>query len=124
MGGKISSGARTKAIRALVMAAFSDRDACKILLVGDISKAFSDAEAIEGPCCQVYSNIGDAIEAAGKEDFRIIGVVMSDSSSKSGSALKRLREAGAGAKIVLLAQMHQEPAAIELAKHAFFNTLV
>jgi len=96
------------------MAAFSDRDACKILLVGDISKAFSDAEAIEGPCCQVCSNIGDAIETAGKEDFRVIGVVMSASLSKSGSALKRLREAGAGAKIVLLAQMHQEPAAIEL----------
>jgi diguanylate cyclase (GGDEF)-like protein len=106
------------------MAAFSNN---KILLVGDISKAFSDlpspaetgyvkagAEAIKAPYCQVYSNISDAIEAAGKEDFRAIGIVMSDSLSKSGSALERLREANPGAKIVLLVQMHQEPAAIEL----------
>jgi len=96
------------------MAAFTNRDGYRILLVGDISKAFSDAGAVEVPCCQVYSNISDAIEAAGKEEFRVIGVVMPDSLSKSASALKRLREAGAGAKIVLLAQMHQEPAAIEL----------
>ncbi len=101
------------------MAAFPDRDGYKILLVGDISKAFSDAEAIEGGCCQVYSNIGDAIEAAGKEDYRVIGIVMSDSLNKSASALKRLREAGAGAKIVLLAQMHQEPTAIELVGWGF-----
>lgn len=96
------------------MATPSDKNDYRILLVGDINKAFSDTEAIEGPCCRVYSNIGDAIEAAGKENFRVIGIVMSDSLSRSGSALKRLREANADAKIVLLAQMYQEPAAIEL----------
>jgi diguanylate cyclase (GGDEF)-like protein len=96
------------------MAAFSDRNGFKILLVGDISKAFSDAAIIEGPRCRVYSNISDAIEAADRENFQAIGVVMSDALSKSGPALKRLREATGGARIILLAQIYQEPAAIEL----------
>ncbi len=96
------------------MAALSGKNDYRILLVGDISKAFLDTAAIEGPRCQVCRDIGDAIEAAGKETFQAIGVVISDSLSKSGSALKRLRQVAAGAKIVLLAQMYQEPAAIEL----------
>jgi len=96
------------------MAASSDKNGNRILLVGDISKAFSDANDIKGPCCRVYRDVGDAIEAAGRESFQAIGVVISDSLSKSGSALKRLREVAGGAKIILLAQMHEEPAAIEL----------
>jgi len=96
------------------MAALSGKNDYRILLVGDTSNVFSDTAAIEGPCCQVCRDIGKAIEAAGKENFRLIGVVMSDSLSKSGSALKRLRQAGGNAKIILLAQMYEEPTAIEL----------
>jgi diguanylate cyclase (GGDEF)-like protein len=96
------------------MAAFPDRNGFKILLVGDIGKAISGTAVIEGPCCQVRKDIGDAIEVAGRENFQTIGIVMSDSLSKLGPALKRLRETAGSAKIVLLAQMYQEPAAIEL----------
>jgi diguanylate cyclase (GGDEF)-like protein len=56
----------------------------------------------------------DAIDAAGKNDFAAIAVVISGFPTKLSSALKALRDAGRAAKIVLLARMYEEPIAIQL----------
>ncbi len=89
-------------------------DARQILLTGDISKVFLDADVVRELPCKVCTNVLDAIDAAAKYSFRAIGVVMSGAPAKLGSALKTLREANSGAKIILLAKMYQEPTAMHL----------
>ena len=91
-----------------------DPNTQKILLIGDVSRAFLDADAVREPPCQVQANMPDAIEVAAKNNFAAIGVVMSGSSAKLSSALKALRAGNRDAKIILLAQMHEEPAALKL----------
>ena len=93
----------------------SDIDVRKILLIGDINKAFFNADTISKLPCQVRNNILDAIDSAAKNSFLGIGVVMSGTSVKLSSALKALRKVNSDAKIILLAQMHEEPAAMQLA---------
>ena len=96
----------------------------KILLVGDISKAFLDASPIINQQCEVRTNMLDAIDAAAKNNFTAIGIVMAGQaegldrikpaiggSAKLSSALLALREANPNAKIILLAQMYEEPIA-------------
>jgi diguanylate cyclase (GGDEF)-like protein len=92
----------------------ADRDTWKILLAGDISKAFSDAELVRELPCEVHTNMPDAIDAAAKNNFAAIGVVMSGSGGKLKSALKALRDANCDAKIILLARMYEEPAAMQM----------
>ena len=93
-----------------------DSDTKGILLIGDISKAFLDVHAVRQFPCEVYSNVADAIEAAGNNSFSAIAVVMSGLSAKLSTALKSLREANSEAKIILLAQMYEEPVAIQLVR--------
>lgn len=93
---------------------FPDGDAGKILLIGDISKAFLDAGAMGELPCEVHTNMLDAIEAATRNSFSAIAVVMSGLPSNLSSALKALRQSNCDAKIILLAQMYEEPAAIQL----------
>ena len=83
----------------------------KILLIGDISKAFLDASSIINKDCEVRTNMPDAIDAAAKNNFTAIGIVMAGMSAKLSSSLKTLREANSNAKIILLAQMYEEPIA-------------
>ncbi|MBA7678323.1 hypothetical protein ES703_86596 [subsurface metagenome] len=92
----------------------SDTDARKILLIGDINRAFSDADAVHRLPCEIQTNMPDAIEMAARSNFAAIAVVMSGMSGKLSSALKRLREANRDAKIILLAQMYEEPLAMQL----------
>ncbi len=95
----------------------SDANKPKILLIGDAEKFFSDGQDIRGLGVEICSNILDGIEAAGGEDFDLIAVAMSGSSAKLTSAIEALRTANSGsrrAKIILLAQMHQEPTARHL----------
>ena len=92
----------------------SDSDAPNVLLIGDVSRALLDPEAVRELPCQVTTNMPDAIEAASKNSFAAVAIVMSGLSSKLSSALKALREINSSAKIVLLAQMWQEPIAIQL----------
>ena len=92
----------------------SDSDAAKILLIGDVSRAFLDVEAVRELPCQVTTNMPEAIESALKNNFAAIAIVMSGLSSKLSFALKALSEVKAGAKIVLLAQMWEEPIAMQL----------
>lgn len=85
----------------------------KILLIGDISRVFLDAGNI-AELCEVYTDMPDGITAAAKNNFAGIAVMMAGTSGKLRSALKSLREADGGAKIILLARMCEEPAARQL----------
>jgi len=93
----------------------------KILLVGDVGKAFLDAGAITQKHCVVCTNMLDAIDAAAKNDFAGIGIVMFGASAKLSSALKALRD-NCNSKIVLLAQMYEEPIAIRLVGSTYNGT--
>ena len=89
-------------------------DTRRILLIGDINGAFLDADAIRRSACEIQTNMPDAIETAAKNSFAAIAVVMSGVSAKLASALKSLREVNCDAKIILLAQVYEEPAAMHL----------
>jgi len=85
----------------------------KILLVGEIGKAFLDVGNITDERYELCANMLDAVDAATKNDFAAIGIVMAGTSPKLSSALRALR-AGTDAKIILLARMYEEPIAIQL----------
>jgi len=110
---------------------FSDRDTRtssspdepRILLVGDVGKAFLDAGAVTAGRCEVCTTMPDAIDAVVKNNFAGIGVVMFGMSAKLSSALKALRDS-CDAKIILLAQMYEEPIAIRLVGTAYNGTSV
>jgi len=88
-----------------------------ILLIGDAEKLFSDGQDICGLGVEIRSNILDGIEAAASNAYDLIAVAMSGSSAKLTSAIEALRTANSGsrrAKIILLAQMYQEPTARQL----------
>lgn len=86
----------------------------KILLVGDIRKAFFDSNLMASERCEVRKNMLEAIELAARNDFSAVGVVLTGMSGKLSSALKALREANSASKIILLAQMYEEPIARQL----------
>jgi len=85
----------------------------KILLTGDVSKAFLDIGSISETSCKVCTELPDAIDAASKSSFAAIAVVMSGNTVKLSSTLKILRNIS-NAKVILLAQMYEEPIAIRL----------
>ncbi len=85
-----------------------------VLFIGDPSEALSDPEVIKNFNCRVCTNMLDAITLSTEEKFRAIFVVMSSFGGKLQSALQTLRRMNSSAEIFLLAQMHQEPAAIDL----------
>jgi len=87
----------------------SDISEQKILLVGDIDKAFLDPDNVRQRGWEVRDDTADGIYAAAKNGFAAIGVVIYGTSGRLSSALKSLREVSAGAKIVLLAEMYEEP---------------
>ncbi len=101
----------------------SDRDTCKILLIGDLSKAFLNAAAVTDRHCEVCTNMLDAIDMAANNDFAGIGIVMSGLSARLNSALKALRDSS-DAKIILLAQMYEEPIAIRLVGTTYNGTSI
>ncbi len=90
-----------------------DRDTRKILLVGDVSKAFLEADTVTERHCEICPTISDAVSTAATNDFAAITVVMFGIPGRLSSALKALRNAS-DARIVLLAQMYEEPIAIQL----------
>jgi diguanylate cyclase (GGDEF)-like protein len=95
------------------------KDTRRILLIGDINGAFSDADAIRRLACEIQTNMPDAIETVAKNSFAAIAVVMSGVSAKLASALKALRDLNSNAKIILLAQVYEEPAAMQMISSAF-----
>jgi diguanylate cyclase (GGDEF)-like protein len=94
-------------------------DSRRILLIGDINGAFLDADAVRRLACEIQTNMPGAIEAAAKNSFAAIAVVMSGAPAKLASALKSLREVNSGAKIILLAQVYEEPQALQMVSSAF-----
>jgi PleD family two-component response regulator len=102
----------------------SDHETRKILLVGDICKAFLNAGSVTKKHYEVHANMLDAIDAAAKNNFAAIAVVMFGISAKLSSALKTLREVSSEAKIILLAQMYEEPIAVRLVGSAYDGTSV
>jgi diguanylate cyclase (GGDEF)-like protein len=92
-------------------------NARKILLVGDVGKAFLDVGRIAEQRYELCADMLDAIDAAEKKDFAAIGVVMAGISTKLSSNLKKLRDKS-DAKIILLAQMYEEPIAMRLVDSA------
>lgn len=83
-----------------------------ILLLGDVGTAFADADSIGGDC-QIRENILDGILAAASGDFAIVAVVIRGVATDLAAAMKALRQS-CDSRIVLLAQMWEEPKAIEL----------
>ena len=92
----------------------ADRGVGKILVVGDVGKAFSDAGRLGGLPFEVCDTAADAVAVAARGGLGAIAVVMGAASVKLNSALKALRKVNSGVKIVLLAQMYEEPFAIKL----------
>ncbi len=88
-------------------------NAGRILLVGDPRRAFLDPLAATEVSCHVLSDLPDAIDAVGKDSFALIAIVMQGITSSLSSDLKALRDRS-DAKIILLAQMYEEPIAIQL----------
>ncbi len=96
------------------MSLSSDTNFERVLLIGNIKKAFSDTDRLTEQNIQVSANMLDAIDMAAKNNFTTIAVVISEMSSRLNSALKALKDVASGSKIILLVQMHEEPAAIQL----------
>jgi diguanylate cyclase (GGDEF)-like protein len=100
----------------------ADTNTRKVLLIGDIDRAFLDADAVGRLPCEIRTDMPDAIEAAAKKSFAAIAVVMSGMPAKLSSALKALRQVNRDAKVILLAQMYEEPLAMQLVGSASNGT--
>jgi diguanylate cyclase (GGDEF)-like protein len=85
-----------------------------VLLIGDIDKVFVDPDTANETACTIHANVLDGLENAAKSHYMIIGLSMSASSTDLVYILKSLRHSSPEAKIILLAQMHEEPKAIQL----------
>jgi diguanylate cyclase (GGDEF)-like protein len=88
----------------------SSADRGRVLLIGDIQRALLDSVQVDRYPCEVRTNILEGIDAAACGRFAAIGIVMEGTTPQLGPALKALRD-GTKARILLLAQMHEEPIA-------------
>ncbi|HUT44916.1 MAG TPA: GGDEF domain-containing protein [Sedimentisphaerales bacterium] len=88
-------------------------DARKILLIGDVGKAFLDVNAATETRTEICADMPQALDIAARKNFAAIAIVMSGISARLSSDLKALRD-NCDAKIILLAQMYEEPIAIHL----------
>jgi diguanylate cyclase (GGDEF)-like protein len=84
-----------------------------VLLIGDIGKVLLDALQVDRYPCEVRTNILEGIDAAARRQFAAVGIVMNGTTHRLAPALKALR-AGTTARILLLAQMYEEPIARRL----------
>lgn len=89
----------------------------KILLVGDVKRAFLNVNALNGSRYEVCADTDDAVNAAENNNFAAIAVVLSGISTKLYATLKNLRDRS-GTKIILMAQMYEEPTAIRIINSA------
>ena len=98
-----------------------DGDARKILLVGDVGRAFLDVNAATETRSEICADMPEAIDIVARKNFAAIAIVMSGISAKLSSDLKSLRD-NCDAKIILLAQMYEEPIAIHLVDSTYNDT--
>ena len=93
-------------------------DARKILLVGDLGRAFLDVNTATEIRSEICADMPRAIDIAARKNFAAIAIIMSGISAGLSSDLKALRD-NCDAKIILLAQMYEEPIAIHLVNSAY-----
>lgn len=96
----------------------------RILLIGDVSKAFLDPASVIKQRCDVCSDMLDGINAAANNHFAVVGVVMAGMSARLSLALRSLRQADPDAIIILLARMYEEPIARALVDPSLQGTNV
>jgi diguanylate cyclase (GGDEF)-like protein len=84
----------------------------KMLLVGDPSQVFLDLSSSKWLSCRKTDNLVLAAEHPEKETFELIAIVIPQSTAQFVTELKNLRQHCPRAKIVILAQMYQEPMAM------------
>lgn len=85
----------------------------RILLIGDIDKVLLDGPEVSDETVELCQNMLAGIDVAAGEGFSAIGVVMAGATARLGCSLEALRDNCDG-RIILLARMHEEPAAISL----------
>ena len=88
-----------------------------ILLIGDAAKVFEEGGAGQLDV-ESYLQAEEALQAAERRDYKAIGIVMEDVRGLR-EVLRKLRKEMADVPIILLAQMHEEPAAIELLREEY-----
>jgi len=81
-----------------------------VLLIGDAEKALVDLRNLDRRVFEIRDNVLDGIDAAARNRFETVVVVMEGTLSRLAPILKALRRS-TPARIVLLAQMHEEPIA-------------
>lgn len=90
----------------------------KVLLVGDASNAFLDGGRSFGPRLQECTGLEEAVSLLSQGRFVTIYILMSSIKGVSDTDLSALRLACSQVKIVLLAQMYEEPEARRLVRTA------
>jgi diguanylate cyclase (GGDEF)-like protein len=93
------------------------KDAHGILLIGDAAGAISYAQAPGALPISICADMAEGIDAAAKNPFTTILVVMANTSADLRDGLASLRK-NTNAKILLLARMYEEPQARELSNGA------
>ncbi len=88
-------------------------DTRKILLVGDIEKAFLNPDTALKNNLEVCTNLTEALDIAGTKNYSAIAIVLSGAASNLNASLKTLKE-NCSSRIILLAQMYEEPIAMQL----------
>ena len=106
-----------KVVRPLEMRA-SDMDFGKILLIGNMAEALLDPESLRGLPCEVYPDIFKGLDAAANNNFPSVSIVISGLSCELPQALRTLRRVSPDARVILLAQMLEEPLAMQLVDSA------
>jgi diguanylate cyclase (GGDEF)-like protein len=86
-------------------------DMAEVLLIGEPGRVFSDAKALSWRVCA--DTLG-GIEAAAKTRFDVVAVEMNAPAARIRPVLAALRKHSQGARVVLVAQMYDEPAAMGL----------
>jgi GGDEF domain-containing protein len=95
----------------------TEMEAHEILLIGNVSSVISGTHLPDKLPIRVCADMPDGIEAAVKNPFAAIAVVMADAATNLRSGLATLRK-NTGARILLLARMYEEPRAMELVASA------
>ncbi len=90
----------------------------KILLIGRVEKTTVDTSQCASIQFHTRPNMSDAIATASTNQFDVIAVIPDDFNANLVSSLATLRKINPKSKILLLAQMWQEPKAIELSASA------
>ncbi len=89
----------------------------RILLVGDAGKAFLDIDQADRHACDVRTSALDAIETATRNDYTTVAIVMDGLVAQLRAVLQGVRR-GTTARVILLAQMYEEPIARCLARES------